>query len=139
VARLTLAFNRGALLLAVAAFGLVAQPSAANPLEDGQAAYANGDFDRALQLLRPLAEDGNAGAQFWLGMMYRLGEGVTPSRLHAHVWFSLSMSNSDARSEDFQDAMDALDLTERSMTSAEIALAREMAYRCQSQNYKNCN
>ena len=45
----------------------------AGPLEDGQAAYDRGDYATALRLFRPLAEKGNAIAQFDLGRMYRWG------------------------------------------------------------------
>lgn len=130
---------RRALLLTVAVFALVAQPSMATPFKDALTAYASGDFNRALQILRPLAEEGDANAQFWLGMMYRLGEGVPPSKLHAYVWFYLAMVNSDAGSEDFHDAMKAVRLTEQAMTSAQIEVAHEQAKKCYNQQYKNCN
>jgi len=138
VSQVTFSSLRAVLLLTVASFAL-AQPSIAAPLEDGAAAYASGDFNRALQILRPLAEEGNADAQFMLGMMYHNGEGVPRSNLHAYVWFSLSMSNSDATSQDFHDAVQALNMTERAMTGADIEIGREMAYRCQAQHYKDCN
>ena len=44
--------------------------------EDGVAAYQRGEYAAALNLLRPLAEQGDPGAQFKLGVMYRNGEGV---------------------------------------------------------------
>ena len=49
------------------------------------------------------------------------------------------MANSNARSEDFHYAAQALAITARAMTVAEIGLGREMAYQCQTQNYMNCN
>jgi hypothetical protein len=36
----------------------------AGPFEDAVAAYKHGDYATALRLLRPLAEQGNARAQF---------------------------------------------------------------------------
>ena len=42
----------------------------AGPLEDGDTAYQRGDYATALQLWRPLAEQGNADAQLNLGVMY---------------------------------------------------------------------
>jgi TPR repeat protein len=39
-------------------------------VEDGEAAYANGDYAEALRLLRPLADQGNDLAQTSLGLMY---------------------------------------------------------------------
>lgn len=139
MSRFNLGSLRGALVLAAAALAFVAQPSMATPLTDGAAAYAGGDFARAMQILRPLAEDGDADAQMFLGFMYHDGDGVPRSNLQAYVWFSLSMSNSELPSQDFDDAARARDLTAKVMTSAEIKLAREMAYRCQAQHYKNCN
>lgn len=137
--RFHLASFRRALLLAVAALALVAQPSAATPLRDGMVAYASGDFARAMQILRPLAEGGDADAQMMLGFMYHDGEGVPLSNLNAYVWFSLSISNSDSGTRTNYDAAQARDTTASAMTSADIKLATEMAYRCQAQHYKNCN
>jgi uncharacterized protein len=39
-------------------------------VEDGQAAYQIGDYATALEIFRSLAEQGNASAQFNLGVMY---------------------------------------------------------------------
>ena len=49
---------------------------AAGPYEDALAAYDRGDYATALRLMRPLAEQGNARAQFNLGVMYTKGQGV---------------------------------------------------------------
>ncbi len=38
--------------------------------EDGKAAYDNGDYATALQLWRPLADQGDAAAQFSIGITY---------------------------------------------------------------------
>ena len=48
---------------------------AAGPLEDAAAAEARGDYATALRLFRPLANQGNAVAQFSLGVMYDKGTG----------------------------------------------------------------
>jgi len=53
-------------VLALALFG----EAKAGPLEDFDAAYQHGDFAAAVQLLRPLADQGNALAQTSLGIMY---------------------------------------------------------------------
>jgi hypothetical protein len=45
--------------LALALFGA----ATAGPLEDGEAAYKRSDFSTALQILRPLADQGNEIAQ----------------------------------------------------------------------------
>ena len=43
----------------------------------GVNAYRRGDYATALRILRELAEQGNADAQFNLGVMYAKGQGVT--------------------------------------------------------------
>ena len=48
---------------------------AAGPLEDANAAYNRGDYATALRLLRPLADQGDASAQYNLGVMYDNGQG----------------------------------------------------------------
>jgi TPR repeat protein len=53
----------------------LAAPVAAGPYEDAAAAYNGGDYAAALRLLRPLANQGDAGAQFNLGLMYARGGG----------------------------------------------------------------
>jgi hypothetical protein len=69
--------------------GLV-QPSAASDLEDGRAAIITGDYARALDILRPLAQAGDAGAQVALGAMYAQGLGVPMDLELARGWFSKS-------------------------------------------------
>ena len=47
---------------------------------DGQVgvdAYKRGDYATALREWRPLAEQGDAGAQFYLGTLYAFGRGVS--------------------------------------------------------------
>jgi TPR repeat protein len=54
----------------------LAAPVAAGPWEDAAAAYSRGDYATTLRLLRPLANQGDAGAQYNLGLMYAKGDGV---------------------------------------------------------------
>ena len=62
------------LLLVVLAFA--AGPAVAGPFEDGSVAYNKGDYATALRLWRPLADQGEAQAQYELGFMYTNGWGV---------------------------------------------------------------
>lgn len=57
------------------AFAFLASTAAAGELEDAQAAYQRKDFASALQLLRPMAEQGQPQAQYGLGLMMFKGEG----------------------------------------------------------------
>ena len=52
------------------------QGAYAGPFEDGEAARSRGDYATALSLWRPLAAQGNANAQYNLGVMYERGQGV---------------------------------------------------------------
>jgi uncharacterized protein len=53
----------GLLLAAVGA-------AVADPLQDGSLAYQRKDYETALNIWRPLAEQGNPEAQRWLGRLY---------------------------------------------------------------------
>jgi len=55
--------------------------------EAGQDAYLNGDMASALTLWRPLAEHGDADAQFALGTVYYGGIGVPVDLTEASYWF----------------------------------------------------
>ena len=62
----------------------------AGPLGDGVAAYDRGDYATALRLWRPLAEQGDANAQFDLGGLYEKGEGVPKDYVEAAKWLRLA-------------------------------------------------
>jgi len=65
----------------------VAAPVAANPLDDGVDAEKRGDYAAALALWRPLAEQGNAAAQFDVGSLYANGYGVVQDYVEAASWY----------------------------------------------------
>lgn len=56
-------------------------------LTEAQAAYQRQDYWTAAQMLRPLAYQGNAEAQYALGYMYYYGHGVKRDRGFAMSWF----------------------------------------------------
>ena len=56
----------------------------------GLDAYDNGNFATALREWRPLAEQGIADAQFYLGQMYVKGEGVPQNDKTAIKWYRLA-------------------------------------------------
>ena len=74
-------------LLATVIVAGAAGPAAAGPYEDGRTAYEAGDYAYALGFWRPLAEQGNATAQFNLGGMYDLGQGVPKDYAAAVYWY----------------------------------------------------
>jgi hypothetical protein len=93
----------------------------AGPLEDGRAAYDRGDYQTALRLWQPLADQGNAWVQTDIGIMYDEGYGVTQSNIRAYMWYSLA---ADAGDEDGGDLRRAL---EDEMTEEQIAEAKRLA------------
>ena len=66
-------------------------PSAAragSPMfEEGRLAYSQGDINAALVLWRPLAEQGDADAQFALGTLYYAGLAVPVDYTESSYWF----------------------------------------------------
>ncbi len=79
-------------LLALALFGV----ARAGPFEDAQAADQKGDYATEPQILRPLAEQGNALAQLGLGVMYANGQGVPQDYAQAFVWYRKAAEQGDA-------------------------------------------
>ena len=63
---------------------------AAADFNKGLKAYQSGDFEIALAEWLPLAEQGNAKAQFNLGLMYQSGKGVKQNDKTAFRWLKLA-------------------------------------------------
>jgi TPR repeat protein len=120
----------GGLVVAAQIWGMSA--AFAGPWEDGMVAYNRGDYVPAIRLLRPLAEKGSPKAQSRLGMMYRKGQGVARSSVHAFIWFSRAAARGDAR------AKVELHEVSQSMTPQEISEAQAMAQACEASNYREC-
>jgi tetratricopeptide (TPR) repeat protein len=68
----------------------LAAASAAGPLEKGQAAYYRGDYAVAIELMQPLAEQGDTHAQFLIGYMHEKGQGVSQDYAEAAKWYALA-------------------------------------------------
>jgi TPR repeat protein len=69
---------------------------------DGQAgvdAYKRGDYATALREWRPLAEQGDAGAQFYLGTLYAFGRGLPQDHAAARQWFEKAAAQGDVRAQ----------------------------------------
>jgi len=61
--------------------------SVAATLHVGISAYRDGDYAVARSTLMPLADSGNATAEFYIGDMYAEGAGVTQDYIQAAAWF----------------------------------------------------
>jgi uncharacterized protein len=70
-------------------------------VEDAEAAYGRKDYGVAIQLLRPLAEQGIAHAQYDLGVMSQMGQGVPQDYSEAVKWFRKAADQGDANAESF--------------------------------------
>jgi uncharacterized protein len=79
---------RTAVVALILAAGMTGS-AAAEPFEDGSAAFERGDYATATWLWRPLAEQGDADAQYRLGGMYAEGQGVPQNFVTAHMWLKL--------------------------------------------------
>jgi uncharacterized protein len=84
------ALAAGLLLLAIT------DATVAGPFEDGFAAFARGDYVGAIRIFRPLAEEGDARAAFYLGYMYDEGLGAGQSSDQAAIWFRKAAEQGDA-------------------------------------------
>ena len=62
----------------------------AETFEEGKKAYLNKDYARALEILQPLAEDGNSQAQITMGLMYDYGHGVTKDPTESIKWYRMA-------------------------------------------------
>jgi hypothetical protein len=77
-----------------------AAPVAAGPYGDAVAAHSRHDYATALWLFRPLADQGSAMAQFFLGAMYYEGQGVPQSDAEAAKWFRKAAEQGEDTSQD---------------------------------------
>jgi hypothetical protein len=86
-----------ALIVAVGFAG----PAAAGPFEDARAAYEKGDYATVPRLMRPLAEQGDAKAQYIFGLMYLNGQGVPRDYATALSWLRMAAEQRYADAQNF--------------------------------------
>ncbi len=84
--------------LALTLFVSLAAPAWAG-FDEGQAAYERGDYETAFRKLKPLAEQGNAAAQYNLGVMYGKGEGVPQDDTKSAKWFRMAADQGNATAQ----------------------------------------
>ena len=71
----------------------------AQGLSKGQAALKKGAYAEALREFQPLAKQGNADAQYGLGLMYYKGQGVAQDYKEAARLFGLAAAQGDASAQ----------------------------------------
>jgi len=75
--------------------------SAPADFEQGLSAYKSGDYRAASAEFRPLAEAGQADAQYYLARMYYEGRGVPKSYREAAIWFRRAAEQGQAGAMNF--------------------------------------
>ncbi len=75
----------------------------------------------AVKWYRRAAEQGDARAQYNLGLLYANGEGVPQDFVQAHLWYSLAATRGDT------DAQNNRDIVTKRMTREQIAEAQRLA------------
>lgn len=90
----------GALALSATAGALAPASPARADVKAGVDAWAQGDYARAVAQWRPLAQTGDADAQFNLGQAYKLGRGVPADAAAALEWFRKAAVQGHSRAED---------------------------------------
>jgi TPR repeat protein len=86
--------------LVVAFVGSVmCHPALAETNEDALAAYKAGNYQQALKIWRPLAEQGDAVAQLRLSVMYAEGQGVPKDDAQSLKWGKLAAENGNVTAE----------------------------------------
>ena len=73
--------------------------AAGGPFEDAVDAYKKGDYEAALQLFRPFADDGRDDAEYTLGFLYFSGKGVARDYAEAAKWFRLAAEQGRAEAQ----------------------------------------
>ena len=77
------------IVLTLVWFGLISNSYASN-FQRGLEAYSKGDYIAAHRVWYTLAAEGDARAQFWLGVMYDDGVGVEKDDQEALYWYNSS-------------------------------------------------
>jgi len=86
-------------LVAAACIALLSAPVSAQSVKAGIEAWQRSDYAGAVTIWRPLAEKGDADAQFNLGQAYRLGKGVPLNLGAAQTWFERAASSGHVDAE----------------------------------------
>jgi TPR repeat protein len=81
---------------AIVAIMLMPVAGVAQDDDAGMRAYITGDYETALKEWRPLADQGEAKAQFLLGWMYYKGQGVPQDYTEAVKWYRLAAEQGNA-------------------------------------------
>ena len=82
---------------------------------------------------RLAAAQGDAYAQYNLGVMYYIGDGVPQDYAEAHMWFNISAANGAT------DAATNRDKVAAKLLPADISEAQRRAKVCMASGYQDCD
>jgi uncharacterized protein len=85
-------------IVLVLSIGCLAVPAWAD-FQVGMDANNRGDYAIALREWRPLAEQGDALAQYNLGVLYRKGRGVSQDDVQARQWYAKAAAQGQAKAQ----------------------------------------
>ena len=141
----------------------------AGDFEDGMAAYDRKDYATAVAKFTSAADQGDAFAQTFLGIMYDTGQGVAQDYVQAVRWYTLAAEQglADAQfnlalmhelgqgvaqnyiqahvwfnlaaAQGDKEAVDKRNRVAKQMTPQQIAQAQKLATECLARNYKGCD
>ena len=147
---------------------LVGNPAFSADYQKGLTAYESGDFATTLREWTPLAEQGDASAQYGLGLMYAEGKGVPQDDETAVKWFRLAAEQGNASAQGNLGVMYALgkgvikdfvyahmwgnlgasngnenggklrEIVANRMTPSQLQKAKRLARECVRKKYKGC-
>ena len=165
----TLSLRRLALALLVSGCTADITTAFAGPFEDALAAYDRHEYGTALQLMRPLAEQGSAEAQNGMGALYYHGYGVTQDFKEALKWYRLAAAQghlnaqvnlgsmyyegegvaedlvhshmwlSIAAERGYPEAAKMRDTVFKEMTKAQTLQSQAMQGKCQASGFRECD
>jgi hypothetical protein len=88
--------------------------------------------------LKRKAEQGNAEAQFKLGVLYVEGDGVPQDDVRAYIAYMWSSLAAASTGDQQKSAANNRDKVARRMTPAQITEAQRLAQQCQVRQFKGC-
>lgn len=117
-------------ILVGAVLGILWVNPAVADFKKGADAYQKGDYASAFKEWKTLAEQGDATAQYVVGMLYALGEGVPIDLVRSYMWESLAVSNGASKI--------LKEEIETQMTPDQIAKGQKLFRECLKNQYKDC-
>ncbi len=109
----------------VTALDAVAERMTADQLAEARRRTRDWTNARRVRVYRLAADQGDATAQFDLGLLYERGRGVPQDYVEAHIWFNLAAAQSSG--EDRDNSVKFRDNIAERMTAEQIAEAQRRA------------